>query len=340
MIYRAKAPLRLGLAGGGTDVSPFSDLYGGIILNATISLYAHASIIPLKEPKIIFQALDRNESVEYNLDDEIVIDHLLPLHKGIYVRIFKDYLQKKKGFCLTTFVDAPAGSGLGTSSTLAVAIIGAFAEWLKLPLGSYEIARYAYDIERIDLEMAGGKQDQYAATFGGVNYMEFYADDKVIVNPLRIEPKYLRELEHNLLLYYTNQSRDSSLIIQEQQKNVQNQNKASLDAMHRLKRQATEMKNALLTGNIHDIGYLLDDGYSHKRDLASGINTPQMDALYSQAKKAGALGGKISGAGGGGFMMFYCPDNVKYEVEKVFHQFDGRVFHYSFVEEGLYTWSI
>lgn len=110
--------------------------------------------------------------------------------------------------------------------------------------------------------------------------------------------------------------------------------------MHRLKRQATEMKNALLTGNIHDIGYLLDDGYSHKRDLATGINTPQMDALYAEAKKAGALGGKISGAGGGGFMMFYCPENVKYEVEKVFNQFDGRAFQYSFVEEGLYTWSI
>ncbi|MBB3188749.1 dehydrogenase [Microbacter margulisiae] len=340
MLHRSKAPLRLGLAGGGTDVSPFSDLYGGTILNATISLYAHATIEPIRQPKVILQAWDRNERVEIGLEEAIEIDGLLPLHKGIYKRIRQDYLKTPHGFRLTTFVDAPAGSGLGTSSTLAVAIIGAFVEWLKLPLGSYEIARYAYEIERIDLGMAGGKQDQYAATFGGVNYMEFFADDKVIVNPLRIGQKYLRELEHNLLLYYTDQSRDSSQIIKEQQKNVRNQNAASLEAMHRLKQQATDMKNALLTGRLHDIGYILDDGYSHKREMAQGISTPKMDTIYEEAKKAGALGGKISGAGGGGFMMFYCPDNVQYAVAKALSQFEGRLFLYSFVEEGLYTWSM
>ncbi len=340
MLHRSKAPLRLGLAGGGTDVSPFSDLYGGTILNATISLYAQATIEPIHQPKVILQALDRNERVEFGLDDDIIIDELLPLHKGIYKRIRQDYLKEPRGFRLSTFVDAPAGSGLGTSSTLAVAIIGAFVEWLKLPLGSYEIARYAYDIERVDLGMAGGKQDQYAATFGGVNYMEFFADDKVIVNPLRIGHKYLRELEHNLLLYYTAQSRYSSTIIEEQQKNVRNQNEVSLEAMHRLKQQATDMKNALLTGKIHDIGHILDDGFNHKRQMASGISTPHIEEIYQEAKHAGALGGKISGAGGGGFMMFYCPDTAKYEVEKVLSKFEGHIVRYSFVEEGLYTWSI
>jgi D-glycero-alpha-D-manno-heptose-7-phosphate kinase len=340
MLHRSKAPLRLGLAGGGTDVSPFSDLYGGTILNATISLYAHATIEQIHQPKVILQALDRNERVELNFDDEIVIDELLPLHKGIYRRIRQDFMKEPHGFRLTTFVDAPAGSGLGTSSTLAVAIIGAFKEWLRLPLGSYEIARFAYDIERIDLGMAGGKQDQYAATFGGVNYMEFFADDKVIVNPLRIGHTYLRELEHNLLLYYTAQSRYSSIIIEEQQKNVRNHDKVSLEAMHRLKQQATDMKNALLTGKIHDIGHILDDGFNHKRQMAHGISTPKMEEIYREAKHAGALGGKISGAGGGGFMMFYCPDTAKYEVEKALGKFEGHIVRYSFVEEGLYTWSI
>jgi Predicted kinase related to galactokinase and mevalonate kinase len=340
MLHRSKAPLRLGLAGGGTDVSPYSDLFGGAILNATISLYAHATVEPLKQPKVILEALDRNEYVELNLDDEIVIDNLLPLHKGIYKRIRKDFMRQPHGFRLSTFVDAPAGSGLGTSSTLAVAIIGAFVEWFKLPLGSYEIARLAYDIERIDLGMAGGKQDQYAATFGGVNYMEFFADDKVIVNPLRIGHKYLRELEHNMLLYYTAQSRYSSAIIEEQQKNVKNNNKHSVEAMHMLKQQALDMKNALLTGKIHDIGHILNEGFAYKRQMAHGISTPMIEELYTEAKKAGALGGKISGAGGGGFMMFYCPDNAKYGVEKVLNKFEGHIVRYTFVEDGLYTWSI
>jgi D-glycero-alpha-D-manno-heptose-7-phosphate kinase len=340
MLHRSKAPLRLGLAGGGTDVSPYSDIYGGAILNATISLYAHATIEPLSQPKVILQALDRNEVVELDPEQEIVIDDLLPLHKGIYRRIRTDFMHKPQGFRLSTFVDAPAGSGLGTSSTLAVAIIGAFAEWFKLPMGSYELARYAYEIERIDLGMAGGKQDQYAATFGGVNFMEFYAGDKIIVNPLRIGHKYMRELEHNLLLYYTAQSRFSSAIIAEQQSNVKSGNESSIEAMHKLKQQATDMKNALLTGKIHDIGHILDQGFAYKRQMAHGISTPMMETVYEEAKKAGALGGKISGAGGGGFMMFYCPDTAKYNVEKVLNKFQGHIVRYSFVDDGLYTWSI
>ncbi|HEY6505224.1 MAG TPA: dehydrogenase, partial [Chitinophagaceae bacterium] len=209
MIYRSKAPLRIGLAGGGTDVSPYSDLYGGAILNATISLYANATIEPINENKIILQAIDRDEEQVFDWSKELPIDGKLDLLKGIYNRIQKDYGINGQGFRLATYVDAPAGSGLGTSSTLVVAIIGAFTEMLRLPLGEYDMAHYAYDIERKDLKLAGGKQDQYAATFGGVNFMEFYADDKVIVNPLRIKQQYLFELENNLLLYYTSTSRES-----------------------------------------------------------------------------------------------------------------------------------
>src|SRR5690348_9584953 len=220
MIYRSKAPLRIGLAGGGTDVSPYSDLYGGAILNATISLYAQATIELLAEPKIVLVTNDRNEQVSFDYTTELPLNGQLDLLKGVYNCIQKDYGIRLQGFRLSTFVDAPAGSGLGTSSTLAVAIIGAFAEMLRLPLGEYDIAHYAYEIERTYLQWAGGKQDQYAATFGGVNFMEFYADDKVIVNPLRIKQEYLNELENNLVLYYTSTSRISSEIIKEQQRNV------------------------------------------------------------------------------------------------------------------------
>ena len=156
-------------------------------MNATISLYAQATIEPLAENRILLEANDRNEQQQFDFLEELPIDGKLDLLKGVYNRIQKDFGQVKCGFKLSTFVDAPAGSGLGTSSTLVVAIIGAFAEMMRLPLGEYDIAHYAYEIERKDLALAGGRQDQYAATFGGVNFMEFYADDKVIVNPLRIK---------------------------------------------------------------------------------------------------------------------------------------------------------
>src|SRR5690606_38710237 len=192
MIIRSKAPLRIGLAGGGTDVSPYSDIYGGAILNATVSLYAHAHIEPLEQAAIILEAVDQQQSLSYPLDRHLPIDGQLDLAKGIYNRIVRDFGPVPSGFKLTTHVDAPPGSGLGTSSTLVVAILGAFAEWMNLPLGEYDAAHLSYQIEREDLSMAGGKQDQYAATFGGVNFMEFYAGDQVIVNPLRIRSEERR----------------------------------------------------------------------------------------------------------------------------------------------------
>jgi D-glycero-alpha-D-manno-heptose-7-phosphate kinase len=343
MIHRSKAPLRIGLAGGGTDVSPYCDLYGGAILNATLSLYAHASIEPLDNDTIILQGLDRREEVRF--DDgarltSLPIDGKLDLLKGVYNRIRKDYGWAAKGFRLTTFVDVPAGSGLGTSSTLVVAIIGAFMEMLRLPLGEYDMAHLAYDIERKELQMAGGRQDQYAATFGGVNYMEFYKDDKVIVNPLRVKQQHLFELENNLLLYYTATSRESARIIEVQSRNVTDKKESSIEAMHQLKTQAQLMKEALLTGRIHQIGEILDFGFRQKQKMADGISNAFIDNIYEEAKKAGATGGKISGAGGGGFMTFYCPGISKYGVIEILNRLGGHCQPYQFTGHGLTTWTM
>ncbi len=340
MLYRSKAPLRIGLAGGGTDVSPYTDIYGGAILNATISLYAYASIELLSENKIILEALDRNERQEFDVRKTLPLNGCMDLAKGVYNSISRKYLQKPRGFKLSTFVDAPAGSGLGTSSTHVVAVLGAFAEWLKLPLGDYDLAHYAYEIERTDLQMAGGRQDQYAATFGGVNFMEFYADDKVIVNPLRIKDYYLSELEHNLLLYFTDTSRLSSTIIETQRQNVTTNNEKSIEAMHHLKGQAQKMKEALLKGKIDEMGEILDYGFQYKKQMAQGISNPLIEEMYETAKKAGATGGKISGAGGGGFMTFYCPNNTRYAVMEAMHRFGGWFRQYQFVTRGLSTWTI
>lgn len=339
MIYRGKAPLRIGLGGGGTDVSPYSDLYGGAILNATISLFAYATIEPLTSNQIILESLDRNEKIEQPWENQLVIDGKMDLLKGVYNRIQKDH-GFTGGFRLSTYVDAPAGSGLGTSSTLVVAIIGAFAEMLKIPMGEYDVAHYAFEIERKDLNLAGGKQDQYAATFGGVNFMEFYSGDKVIVNPLRVKDKHLFELENNLLLYYTSTNRESAEIIKKQSRNVTDKKESSIDAMHQLKQQSLRMKEALLTGRLDEVGEILDFGFEQKKQMAEGISNPLMEMIYDTAKKAGATGGKISGAGGGGFMIFYCPLNTKYQVIKSLENFGGQPRNYQFVEHGLKTWTV
>jgi D-glycero-alpha-D-manno-heptose-7-phosphate kinase len=340
MIYRSKAPLRIGLAGGGTDVSPYCDLYGGAILNATVSLYAYANIEPIEDNAIILNAVDRKEEERFEWTDKLPINGKLDLLKGVYNSIQTKYGVPLSGFRLSTSVDAPAGSGLGTSSTLVVAVIGAFAEMLRLPLGEYDIAHLAYEIERNELNMAGGRQDQYAATFGGVNFMEFFAGDKVIVNPLRIKQQYLFELENNLLLYYTSTSRESARIIEKQKLNVKEKKDKSIEAMHQLKHQAQLMKEALLKGRVHEIGEILDFGFKQKREMAEGISNTLMEDIYSAAKNAGASGGKISGAGGGGFMIFYCPANTKYPVMEALNAFGGYCKNYQFVDHGLTTWTI
>ena len=338
-IYRSKAPLRLGLAGGGTDVPPYSDLYGGAVLNATINMYAYATIIPRTDGKIIFKSLDNGKNLEYDTTDKLEINGELDLIKGIYNRIVKDYAKEPLSFELSTIVDAPPGSGLGTSSTLVVTILGAFAEWLRLPFGEYDMARLAYEIERIDLQMAGGKQDQYAATFGGVNYMEFFNGDKVVVNPLRIRSEYLDELAHNLVLFNTETSRLSSEIIARQSKNIEDKDPTSLDASHKLKIQSMMMKDALLRGELDKIGEILDYGWHHKKLLAPGISNPMIDELYQTAIDNGASGGKMSGAGGGGFIILYCPNNTRHQVIKAISKF-GVVHPYEFTVTGLKTWAI
>lgn len=340
MIIRSKAPLRLGLAGGGTDVSPFSDIYGGCILNATISLFAYCDIIPRNNNRIVMITEDRGERFESESMRELPLDGNLDILKAIYNRVVKDFDLPPLSFELHTFVDAPAGSGLGTSSTLVVAVLGAFVQWLRLPLAEYDIAALAYSIERIDLRLAGGKQDQYAATFGGFNFMEFYAENKVIVNPLRIKESIMNELSRNLVLFYTSTSRSSADIIERQQKNVVANNTQSIEAMQQLKKQAVLMKEALLRNELDKIGDILNLGWEYKRQMARGISTDLFEDVYKAALNAGARGGKISGAGGGGYIFFYCPDCVRYKVIEALSNFGGKVRRFEFTKQGLQTWQI
>jgi D-glycero-alpha-D-manno-heptose-7-phosphate kinase len=259
---------------------------------------------------------------------------------GVYNRVIKQFNLKPLSFRLTSFIEAPQGSGLGTSSTIVVSLLGAFIEWLKLPLGNYDIAHLAYEIERIDLNMSGGKQDQYAATFGGVNYIEFLSNDRVIVNPLQLKPEILNELELNLLLYFTATQRLSATIINEQVQNVKDKNEKSVEAMHNLKSQAHQMKDALLRGELNKIGEILGYGWKNKKDMAHSISNPLIDSIYETAIKSGATGGKISGAGGGGFMFFFCPLVTKMKVLQAIEKLGGKSQPFKFTQQGLTTWTI
>jgi D-glycero-alpha-D-manno-heptose-7-phosphate kinase len=339
MLIRSKAPLRLGFAGGGSDVSPYSDLYGGAILNATINMFAYATIEPTDNGLIVFNAIDRGTRIMLKSGVRLDTDGDLGLLQGVYNRVVREFSGSPLSFELTTYVDAPPGSGLGSSSTLVVAVLGAFAAWLRLPLGEYDLAHLAWEIERKDLEMAGGKQDQYAATFGGFNFMEFSVGDKVIVNPLRIKQDSVNELEFKLLLYYTGTSRLSSLIIENQVRNVAQQDRKGLEATHKLKEQATMMKEAILKGRFDEIGEILDYGWRYKKEMAEGISNPLIDEIYDAAIRAGATGGKISGAGGGGFMMFYCPGNSRYDVIEALKGFGGEFRRFKFEANGHQSWT-
>lgn len=338
MIIRSKAPLRIGFAGGGSDVSPFSDLFGGAILNATLNMYAYATIIPRDDNMIVLNSVDKGLKIELKSELELDTEGELGLIKGIYNRITNDFTKRPLSFELSTHVDAPPGSGLGSSSTLVVTILGAFREWLNLPLGEYDLAHLAYKIEREDMQMAGGKQDQYAATFGGINFMEFFKDDKVIVNPLRIKTEVLDELAYNLILLNTNTSRLSSQIILAQQENVKNNRTSSIEAMHQIKEQAQLMKEVLLKGELNRMGEILNLGWEHKQKMADNIVTGDILELYTKAMNAGASGGKISGAGGGGFMLFYCPGNSRHSVMKELNKMAVYIHRFEFTKTGLRSW--
>ena len=342
MLFRSKAPFRLGIAGGGTDVSPYSDIYGGAILNVTIDRFAHATIRPTDDGKIRFVHINDHVVLEYPAQAELPTDSPLALQCGIYNAIVRQFNDGKPlSFELTTQMDVPSGSGLGTSSTLVVAILGAYVEWLGLPLGKYDIAQLAYRIERIDLGMAGGKQDQYAATFGGVNFMEFLDGDRVIVNPLSIPDSVLNEWAMNTVLLYTNKRRESARIIEEQMSNVKKNNNHSVEAMHCVKEEAFRIKKSLLQGRLRDLGPALNTSWTNKKKMAGGISNEFIDHLYETAIQAGATGGKISGAGGGGFMFFYCPENTRYAVEEALSALQiGEIYDFEFCKQGLTTWTV
>ncbi len=341
MIIRARAPLRLGLAGGGTDVSPYCDIHGGYVLNATIDRYAYSVIKLLDEPVVRFLASDLQTEKVKSISEPLILNGKLDLHKAVYNHMVKHHNGGRPiPMELSTYCDAPAGSGLGSSSTLVVVMIRAFVELLNLPLDDYAIAQLAYKLERVDCGLQGGRQDQYSATFGGFNFMEFYANGSTIVNPLRIKSWVICELEASLVLFFTGVSRESAKIIADQSASVNSGSIDALEAMHGIKAEALVMKECLLRGDFEGLVESMRLGWENKKRSAKTVSNPHIDEVYNTAMRAGALAGKVSGAGGGGFMLFFVPTEKRMEVIRALKEFDGQISNCHFTKHGTQAWRV
>jgi D-glycero-alpha-D-manno-heptose-7-phosphate kinase len=338
---RARVPLRLGLAGGGTDLSPYCDRFGGAVLNTTIDRYAYAFIAPSSDGRLHFVAPDLDIAESFPLDLAAVAEARLSLHAGVARRMALLYADGKLApLTVTSYVEAPAGSGLGSSSALVVALVEAFRTYYNAPLGLYDVAHLAFEIERIDLGLAGGKQDQYAATFGGINYIEFHAGDRVIVNPLRVSPSAAHELETSMVICFTGVSRRSEAIIIEQQRGIGAPDGDALESLHQLKSDAIEMKDALLRGQIPRMAAILNRSWAAKQRTAAGISTGLIAELHKVAFANGAIGGKVSGAGGGGFMMFIVPPDRRVQVIRALTEAGADADGVRFVTAGAESWTV
>lgn len=350
MEIRSRAPLRIGLAGGGTDLESYSNKFGGAVLNATIGMYAYCTIIPTNDNKVIIHSYDNKNNLEIDSTSQIPYDgDNLILHRGIYNRIVKDYNNGKPlSFIMSTSNDAPIGSGLGTSSTMVVAILEAFNRWLGLGLNDYQKAQLAYDIERNDLKFSGGKQDQYAAVFGGFNFMEFKTDSSVIVNSLRLQDSRINEFECSLLLYYSGKSRKSAdqqlvlskNIITSQISNTEQKDDATIEAMRKLKENAYLMKDYVLTGNMKAFANCLRVGWENKKKTSSIISNKSLEETINFALSNGGEAVKVSGAGGGGFLMIYFNPVNRQKLIDALETLSGRVYPVSFSSAGVESWIV
>jgi D-glycero-alpha-D-manno-heptose-7-phosphate kinase len=336
VLIRAKAPLRISFAGGGTDVPPFPELEGGCVLSATITQFASGTLRPRNDNNIRVHSLDYGVSVTYSPEDKLVYDGKLDLVKGAILKMGCNDLG---GYELFLHTNAPPGSGLGSSSAMMVALVGLLKEFKGLPLTDYEVADLAHTIERKELGIQGGLQDQYAATFGGFNFIEFLAD-RVVVNPLKVAPDVINELEYNLLLCYTGTMRLSASILNDQITRYEHREEDTLRALREMKDLTVAMKSALLRRHLDEFGRLLGEEWEYKKRVSDKISNASLDELYRAACKEGALGGKITGAGGGGFMLLYCDYERKHRVAEKMSEMGCSILDLRIEPLGLQTWRV
>ncbi len=340
-IYRARAPLRISFAGGGTDVSPYTEQYGGAVLSTTINRYASATVRVVENGRIRITSIDYDRTIEFNLTDPIIFDFQLSLAQGIvdYFRRTYSIHQIYPGLDISLHNDAPPGSGLGSSSGIAIALIGVLTAVLNISLDSYALAELAYMIEREQVGIKGGRQDQYAAVFGGFNFMEF-RNDLVVIHPIRLWTDTWNELQYSMVFAYIGGQRFSGDLIDRQIEKVVSNDVDSLHALGEQKQIAYQMKDALLTRRVDEFGRLLHESWTIKKRVSSGITNNRINEIYDFVRAAGAIGGKVSGAGGGGFMMFFCDPADRFRVQDAIRRVGCEPVDLQFVPEGLFVWPV
>ena len=330
----SKAPLRMALAGGGTDLEPYYSRYGGFVLNATIDQYAYCKVEPNRE--WCFKSIDLGIEEKHNLWNDVeYIDSKLKLLINSYQYLTKDV--EREPVKITTYVEAPPGSGLGSSSALVVALIAAIAEYYNVPLGEYDMAEYAIEIERKICDLPGGKQDQFAAAFGGFNFMEFLKDGRTIVNPLRLNQKTQNMMELSTVLYYVGKPRKDSRVIENTAKGLVD-SKTVLNATHEIRNACINYKRGLLMGDFDMISELMETYWRMKLETNPHVASPEILDSYDYARKNGATAAKISGAGGGGHMVLFTEFEERHRLISALKNKEGRVVPFKFVNHGVDVW--
>ncbi|HEY0666714.1 MAG TPA: CBS domain-containing protein [Sphingobacteriaceae bacterium] len=330
---RAKAPVRISFGGGGSDVSPYFSAHGGAVINATISVFSHALLRIRDDERILIHSRDLKESVDCSNIAQFLA------HKGRFglIQSIIRTINPNFGFELFLHSDFPMNSGLGGSAVVVASILGCFNQFRKDKWDQYEMAELAFQAERLFLSVSGGWQDQYATVFGGLNFMEFNKDQNVI-QPMRLQKEILLELEESLILCNTGTTHDSGNIHDDQKEqtkkgNVQKMIQSNVDLTY-------QMRNHLLRGRLNDFGKNLHMAWEIKRSFSSKISTPLLDGIYNKARENGVLGGKLLGAGGGGFFLFYVPPFMRHEVLD-WMQSDGLIYTpFRFEESGLQSWTV
>ena len=330
---RARAPVRISFGGGGSDVTQYFVGFGGAVINATISLYSHATLRKRADKKIVIHSLDLNE-VFYSDDLATALEQRgrFTLIQSLLKTIHPDF-----GFELFLHSDFPMQSGLGGSAVVSAAVLGCFNEFRRDKYDQHELAELAFQAERLYMGVSGGWQDQYATVFGGFNFIEFKME-KNIIHPLRIPTNTLLELEESLILCDTATTHDSGDIHQDQRRQIQQEDiyqkvQNSVELTYR-------MRDDLLRGRLQEFGQALHDGWQIKRQLSSKISTSSLDQIYAGALAHGALGGKLLGAGGGGFFLFYVPPFSKHRLLTHLAAQGLKVHPFRFEQHGLQAWTV
>jgi D-glycero-alpha-D-manno-heptose-7-phosphate kinase len=315
------------------------------VLCSTINRYASVTLAPRQDQQVRICSLDFDLIVKYGLDEEPIYDGALDLAKAAIARLNGPSSGNGgaggqaggRGLDLYLQSDAPPGSGMGGSASMTIAVIGALAEMAGRRLDKYEIAELAYAVERTDLGISGGRQDQYTTAFGGFNLIEF-SRDRVVVNPLRIDKDVLNDLEEHLMLCYTGSTRFSDGLIEKQERMYREGRAETLEGLSALRRIAYAMKDALLTGNLGEFGSLLDEAWNSKRRANPDITDETISEMYETARRNGAIGGKLLGAGGGGYLLLFCEVGRRRDVREKLERMGGQFTAFAFREEGLQVW--